>query len=93
MPLAFRQLAAAGNLDNLRLAIRASTATPASAATPAGPDGDGNARRGTPRHLGPVDPLPGTGYRGPIFMDSDIYKTMEAIGWELARGPQPDLAG
>jgi uncharacterized protein len=24
------------------------------------------------------------GYRGPVFMDSDIYKTLEAIGWQLA---------
>src|SRR5208282_1048628 len=24
------------------------------------------------------------GYRGQVFMDSDIYKTLEAIGWELA---------
>jgi uncharacterized protein len=85
-PLALRQLAAAGNLDNLRLAIRANAATPARA------DGDGNAYRGRPRQLGPVDPLPGTDYRGPVFMDSDIYKTLEAIGWELAHGPQPDLA-
>ena len=23
------------------------------------------------------------GYHGPVFMDSDIYKTLEAIGWEL----------
>jgi DUF1680 family protein len=27
----------------------------------------------------------GGGYRGPAFMDSDIYKTLEAIGWEQAR--------
>jgi uncharacterized protein len=25
------------------------------------------------------------GYQGPVFMDSDLYKTLEAIGWELAR--------
>jgi uncharacterized protein len=31
-------------------------------------------------------------YRGPVFMDSDIYKTLEAIGWELSRGPNPELA-
>lgn len=86
MPLALRQLAAAGNLDNLRLAIRASAAPPARVG------GDGNSRSGRPRQLGPVDPLPGTDYRGPVFMDSDIYKTLEAIGWELAHGPQPDLA-
>ncbi len=34
----------------------------------------------------------GTGYRGPVFMDSDLYKTLEAIGWELAHGPRPGLA-
>jgi uncharacterized protein len=27
------------------------------------------------------------GYHGPVFMDSDVYKTLEAIGWELARDP------
>ena len=27
------------------------------------------------------------GYRGPVFMDSDIYKVLEAIGWELGRSP------
>ncbi|MCL2586451.1 MAG: glycoside hydrolase family 127 protein [Streptosporangiales bacterium] len=58
LPLALTQLEDAGNLDNVRLAIRA----------------DGGA--------------PGTdGYRGPVFMDSDIYKTLEAIGWELGRSP------
>jgi uncharacterized protein len=34
----------------------------------------------------------GNGYRGPAFMDSDLYKTLEAIGWELARGADQDLA-
>src|ERR1700722_4504696 len=34
---------------------------------------------------GPAD------YQGPVFMDSDIYKTLEAIGWELGRGPRPAL--
>jgi uncharacterized protein len=33
------------------------------------------------------------GYRGPVFMDSDIYKTLEAIGWELGRGSDQELAG
>jgi DUF1680 family protein len=33
-----------------------------------------------------------TGYRGPVFMDSDLYKTLEAIGWELGRESSPDLA-
>jgi uncharacterized protein len=31
-----------------------------------------------------------TGYRGPVFMDSDIYKTLEAIGWELGRAAPHD---
>jgi DUF1680 family protein len=53
---------------------------------------DGNHGRVRTRQLGPVDPLPGLGYRGPVFMDSDIYKTLEAIGWELAHNAQPDLA-
>jgi len=46
LPLALRQLEAARNLGNLRLAIA-------------------GAREG---------------YRGPVFMDSDIYKTLEAVG-------------
>jgi uncharacterized protein len=58
LPLALRQLEAAGNLGNLRLAI-----------------------------AGAHD-----GYRGPVFMDSDIYKTLEAIGWELGRGGDRELA-
>ena len=33
----------------------------------------------------------GDGYQGPPFMDSDIYKTLEAISWELARHPSADL--
>jgi DUF1680 family protein len=85
MPLALSQLATAGNLDNLRLAIRAGAG-----GRPAG-DGEG-ARVARPLRLGPVDPIPGLGYRGPVFMDSDIYKTLEAIGWELANGPQPALS-
>jgi len=32
------------------------------------------------------------GYRGPVFMDSDVYKWLEAVGWELAREPSPELA-
>jgi uncharacterized protein len=32
------------------------------------------------------------GYRGPVFMDSDLYKTLEAIGWELGHDPSPALA-
>jgi hypothetical protein len=31
-------------------------------------------------------------YRGPVFMDSDLYKTLEAIGWEQARGATASLA-
>jgi uncharacterized protein len=30
-------------------------------------------------------------YRGPVFMDSDVYKWLEAIGWELGRRPDADL--
>jgi DUF1680 family protein len=102
MPLALRQLEVAGNLDNVRLAIQIGIAASDSQPQPsaAGPatdvataDGapvDGDGRRS--RQLGPVDPLPGLGYRGPVFMDSDIYKTLEAIGWELSRDDRPDLA-
>jgi DUF1680 family protein len=30
-------------------------------------------------------------YRKPVFMDSDIYKWLEAIGYELAWNPDPEL--
>lgn len=36
----------------------------------------------------------GTGegeYRTPMFMDSDIYKWLEAVGYELAANPNPEL--
>ena len=68
LPLALRQLEAAGNLDNVRLAIRA-------------------AADGAAGHAGAA-----VRYRGPVFMDTDIYKTLEAIGWELAHGDRPELA-
>ena len=58
LPLALRQLEAAGNLDNLRLASSGAN----------------------------------TGYRGPAFMDSDVYKTLEAISWELGRTGDSELA-
>jgi DUF1680 family protein len=31
-------------------------------------------------------------YRGPAFMDSDLYKTLEAIGWEQGRATAMNLA-
>jgi DUF1680 family protein len=80
MPLALHQLVVAGNLDNLELAIRATDA-------PAAPV----SRAGTARsRANGVIPSAEVGYYGPVFMDSDIYKTLEAIGWELApAGNQP----
>ena len=30
-------------------------------------------------------------FRGLVFADSDVYKTLEAAGWELHRGAQPAL--
>jgi len=85
MPLALHQLEAAGNMDNLRLAIsvgeRAAPLDRAShsAVAPAQPIGAA------------VWPSPALGYHGPVFMDSDIYKTLEAIGWELGSDPLPAL--
>ena len=32
------------------------------------------------------------GYRGPAFMDSDLYKSLEAISWEMGNEPSPGLA-
>ena len=72
MPLALHQLVVAGNLDNLQLAIRAEQET----------SSDQPVARQASRASG-VTPPPDLGYHGPVFMDSDIYKTLEAIGWEL----------
>jgi uncharacterized protein len=80
MPLALHQLEAAGNMDNLRLAISA--------------DAHGRVHSQVPQPAAPqspVTPPPAVGYHGPVFMDSDIYKTLEGIGWELGSGPRPTL--
>jgi hypothetical protein len=82
MPLALHQLEAAGNMDNLRLAISI------------GQQVDGHARPAVSRAEAiqiAVWPSPALGYHGPVFMDSDIYKTLEAIGWQLGNGPLPAL--
>jgi uncharacterized protein len=79
LPLALRQLEDAGNLDNVRLAVRTSQRAEA----------DGY---GAWPEASTMAAAPGSGFRGPVFMDSDIYKTIEAIGWELAHGDRPDLA-
>ncbi len=78
LPLAFRQLEAAGNLANLRLAAAGAGALP-------GPDG-------SPAGAPHARPGGDHGYRGPVFMDSDVYKTLEAIGWQRARDTSPELA-
>ncbi len=90
MPLALHQLVAAGNLDNLQLAVRADQETGAknTGAKDTGAKDTGakdTAEQDVPRarKAGSVDPPAGLGYHGPVFMDSDIYKTLEAIGWEL----------
>jgi DUF1680 family protein len=33
----------------------------------------------------------GAEFRGPLFADSDLYKTLEAIGWEAVRGDAADF--
>ena len=33
-----------------------------------------------------------TGYEGPVFMDSDLYKTLEAVSYSLATDPDPKLS-
>ena len=83
MPLALHQLEAAGNLANLRLCLR----PPASGAGAQGLAGTGSEPDALAQSA--VAPSAGLGYHGPVFMDSDIYKSLEAIGWELARGPRP----
>jgi DUF1680 family protein len=34
-----------------------------------------------------------SGFRGPVFMDSDVYKALEAASYSLATHPDPDLEG
>ena len=94
LSLALRQLEDAGNLDNVRLAIQADRAarhrtSGAEGDSTTGADGYGAAGGHRPVGVGPVDPLPGTGYRGPVFMDSDIYKTRRpsAGSWRATAGP------
>lgn len=33
----------------------------------------------------------GGAFRGPVFMDSDVYKWLEAAAWEIGRRPDPAL--
>lgn len=42
------------------------------------------------RLVGP-DGLAGHQRRGPLFTDSDIYKFLEGVGWDLALGASPEL--
>ena len=92
LPLALRQLEDAGNLDNVRLAIQADqkNADAEGEATSAA-DGYGAPGGHRPVGVGPVDPLPGPRYHGPVFIDSDIYKTLRRSGGSSRRGP-PRLA-
>src|SRR3954451_24010750 len=41
------------------------------------------------RAAGAREPGP---YRGPVYMDSDLHKWVEAVGWELAGEPSAELA-
>jgi uncharacterized protein len=102
LPLALRQLEVAGNLANVRAAAEAApgaetpghirsarmnraadsvhpaTAAEGASAAEASDASDEPGAGGQPS---------GRRYHGPVFMDSDIHKTLEAIGWELARDP------
>src|SRR6185437_6278976 len=95
------QLVVAGNLDNLQLAIRAAAAAEPAGSGPRGLappaeafDGGGEPGTGPGQYAAPpaprangVTPSADLGYHGPVFMDSDIYKTLEAIGWALESAP------
>jgi hypothetical protein len=105
LPLALRQLEAAGNLANVRAAAEAAQsagtpgqvrsravnraadsvhpATAAEGASAAEASDAADAADAAPPGGAPS----GHRYHGPVFMDSDIHKTLEAIGWELARDP------
>ena len=94
LPLALRQLEAAGNLDNLRAASHAAetSAQGRSAHLNRAPDAVHPATAAEGADAAEAIDASGSGgsgprYHGPVFMDSDIYKTLEAIGWELARDP------
>jgi len=102
LPLALRQLEVAGNLDNVRAAAEAaqSAGTPghvrfaemnrgADSVHPATAAEGASAAEATDAsdEAGAAGQPSGRRYHGPVFMDSDIHKTLEAIGWELARDP------
>jgi len=93
LPLALKQLERAGNLANLRLAVAAVTGR-ASGPGPASGTGPGADAGMAGADSGPWAASGGAGgYRGPVFMDSDLYKTLEAVGWELAHGAAGALTG
>jgi DUF1680 family protein len=89
------RLESAGNLDNLRLAVPTGSASLRGDLLVTGVSGTG-----TTAHPAAV-PATHTSaeiaekttaeYRGPIFMDSDVYKWLEAAAWEYARNPSPAL--
>jgi uncharacterized protein len=83
MPLALHQLVVAGNLDNLQLAINAAGEQSGQGDQPAPPPA---------AVTNGVTPRVDLGYHGPVFMDSDIYKTLEAIGWELESHHNTELS-
>jgi DUF1680 family protein len=50
-------------------------------------------RAGSLRNLELVAmPVVGQGHRGEYFVDSDVYKWLEAVGWELGRAPDGNEA-
>lgn len=73
----YRQLHEAGNVANLRAAALGAPPTAGDRAAEASASG-----------FGASSP----GYRGPLFMDSDVYKWLEAVGWERQRADDPELA-
>ncbi len=77
LPLALKQLESAGNLGNLRLATGAVRAGSARPVTADGRPGRAADARG---------------YRGPVFMDSDVYKTLEAVGWQQTTDASSELS-
>jgi uncharacterized protein len=102
LPLALRQLEAAGNLANVRAAAETvktagtpgqvrygAVNRPADSVHPAtAAEGASVAEASDASDIpGAVRQPSGRRYQGPVFMDSDIHKTLEAIGWELARDP------
>jgi DUF1680 family protein len=82
LPLSAAQVA--GGFWTRRQQVNRTAAIPAGLARLRESGGFRNLRRAAGEEQGP--------YEGPLFIDSDVYKWLEAAAWEQARAPSDELA-